>query len=245
MLRRERAAQAASSNSARRPTPAADECSTHGVAIGECGCNGGGARPFQNYTGMAVNAAAPAVPAMADPNVAGNWTVYQRCNPGCYPKALRQWSQYTDALREHAWRPEPYSDPMYDWLHMDTLYSDFITLLPGVSTNIDISPEAGTFAVYYYSVSIVDPTTQVSQVDWQIEQPSVPGCPTPCNVNGPILPAFVERVPQSCCGVPVVAWLDRRSENLPLRTVATNNQAAGNLTAQIQVRGYCCSTRIC
>lgn len=236
----------------------ANACGQCRLAIGQCSCSGGGASRVMLATsnprgipqgggGTLVADLGPTTP----PPDAGGWTVIPPVGRGCYPLKLCNdhgvptgWSRAMGEVMAMG-KQEPYIDTAYDWANMDVLYSDLITATPGVAVNVDVSPEQGTFAMFYYSLVAVDPTTQVSQVDWRITRPSVPGCPSPCNTPGPILSQFVSNNPESCCGIPLTAFLDKRNENVPLRTPFTNNQAAGDLLVQMQVRGYCCSTRIC
>lgn len=243
-----------------------NECGQCRLAIGQCSCNGGAQRqgtvmlavqqpttgvagdrfPGVLIPGGAVNSGQGAL--VAD---AGGWVVVPPVGPGGYPKSLCDsfgvptgWSR---AMREVMMmgKQEPYVDSAYDWANMDTLYSDITTVGPGATVTIPTSPEIGTFAAFYYNVLAVDPTTQVQQVDWRVTRPSVTGCPVPCSNPGPILAQFVQRVPEACCGIPLTAFMDERSRNVPLNTPFTNNQAAGDLLVQIEVRGYCCSSRIC
>lgn len=173
--------------------------------------------------------------------------------PGCYPlnacSAKREFKlvTYWDIIRkETRCRRAPYTDMAMDWVDMDYIVSPITTIGAGLTVPVNVQPSNGTFAVFYWDIVVVDPTTQVSQVDWRVDHPRVEGCPVPCaQPVGPMLSQFVQKVPEACCGNPLVAWLDRASENLPLTVSVTNNQAAGDLLAQVRVRGYCCSTRIC
>lgn len=256
----------------RARTSAAEECTQCRLAIGQCSCNGGGATTQQR---VSVIAAVQPTTTVADSRFsgvvapggavnsghglsveadgAGGWVVVPDVRPGGYPARLcdrmGQPVGWGRAMREVMMRgyQEPYVDPGYDMANMDTLYSDIVTATPGVPITIPTSPEVGTFAAFYYSVVAVDPATQVSQVDWRITRPSVIGCPTPCANPGPILAQFVMRAQDNgCCpGIPMTAFLDERTRNVPLSTPFTNNQAAGDLLVQIEVRGYCCSDRIC
>lgn len=236
---------------------ASDEpsCNQCRLVIGQCSCNGNVSMASANPRGIPQGGGGNLVgypqTAVAVPDNAGGWTVVPPVADGCFPRKLCDtygrpmgWGRAMAEVMARG-KAEPYVDPIYDFANMDVLYSEFITALPGVAINIDVSPEQGTFAGFYYSVVAVDPTTQVEQVDWQIVRPAVVGCPSPCSTAGPILPSFVRRSPDGCCGIPLSAFLDRRSETVPLRASFLNNQAAGNLLVQMEVRGYCCSTRIC
>lgn len=239
-----------------------------GLAIGGCGCGGGGGMAGGNGTLVgtgrgntmahaatsAANMATVAAALASNPLATAAWTELMMPSTGCYPRGACDQrgvmtSGWNRALAEVGWRSAPYQDVEYDFANMDVLYSEQVTLLPGVATAVNVSPNNGTFAAFYYTIAVVDPTTQMNVVDWTFDQPSVVGCPQPCDVGGGdagILSVFAQRVAESCkCGTPLAAWLDRNSEGSPLETLITNRQAAGNLTAQIQVRGYCCSTKIC
>lgn len=237
-------------------------CTRTGIAIGSCGCGGGGGAHGGDRIiyvgpdgrvispGMVVNNAAmpPVVAATLPPNVAGDWTVDQCPDRGCYPRSMfndgRPGALFSRAMAEHHWRPEPYTDPLYDEANMDPLYSDITIVAAGATVDILVSPEQGTFAAYYYNVVVTDPVTGVSQVDWVIGQPNVQGCPVACNVNGPILSQWVQKIPEACCGAKFRAFLDKESENSPL-VIPFTNESLGDQRVQIRVKGYCCSTKVC
>jgi len=244
---------------------AANECTQCKLAIGQCGCNGGprmpgsmaASMPLMPSTGIAdsrfpgVMAGVGVNEAAASGLSAQGWTVVPPVARGGYPRTLcDQYGQpvgWSRAMREvmAAGKMEPYQDPGYDFTNMDVIYSVPLDVLPGVSTNVDLSPEIGTFALFYYRIVALDPTTRVEQVDWEVSRPQVPGCPVPCSTSGQILSPFVRTSPENMCGIPLTAFLDERVRNVPLRTAFLNTQAAGNLTVQIEGRGYCCSERIC
>lgn len=215
---------------------------TDGIAIGSCGCGGGS--PTSMAYGGGSNIPLPGGNFTSNPGgpmPPGNdvWD----CNPGCYPRGYTQ-TRYMDALRGNL-MSRPGWNPYFDWLTMNSLYSAVVTALPGVPVDIDIAPANGTFAAFYWEIVAIDPATGVQSVDWQVQTPTVVGCPVDCETTEPILAPLVIKVPEACCGNPFAAWLDRASENVPLRVTFTNNQAAGNLSVQVRLRGICCSTRIC
>lgn len=216
-------------------------CGECGVAIGQCSCS---AMP---------TAAAYAPPSDLPSNLPPN--IYTPA-PGCFPAAacdsrgMFRTSTFSEALRNSRMRQAPYVDPAYDSMFMDTIVSDLAaassTVAAGASGTVELLPVAGTFALFYWEIVAVDPTTQVQQVDWRAGTPRVEGCPVPCGAGDRMmLPAFIQKVPEACCGQPLVAWLDRPSEDTPLQVPVQNNQAAGDLLFQVRGRGYCCSTRIC
>lgn len=217
-------------------------CGDCGLQIGQCGC----AMP----TSMMVDSSVPGGSGggfglVANPDV-------PQCNPGCFPRSacdvrsgLFLYESYSQQLRSSRMRKTPYADPSYDCIFMDTIFSAITTALPGVPIDIPLFPTAGTFALFYYEIVAVDPTTQVQQVDYTSGQPRVEGCPVPCGSGDVQALAQLTEPPQGFCGIPLVAWLDRESENTPLIVPFTNNQAAGNLSVQVKGRGYCCNTRVC
>lgn len=222
------------------------------IAIGQCGCGGA-----VSYASSGVP-----VPGGNGMNGSGNFTANPpgtgpgggglQCTPGCYPRSACdpdgrfRYEDYATALRNARMQKMPYVDPYFDSIWMQSIYSAVTTVAAGASVDIPLSPVAGTFALFYYDIVAVDPTTQVSQVDWRAGQPRIEGCPVPCG-SGEVqaLSQFVQKVPEACCGNPLIAWLDRPSEDTPLNVPFTNNQAAGDLLVQVRGRGYCCSTRIC
>lgn len=227
-------------------------CGECGLQIGQCGCNGAvsyasapdtGAPGGLGQYGLGGAGGFMATPGDGPPP----------CNPGCFPRSacdvrsgLFLYQSYSEQLRASRMRKMPYADPYYDSIHMDTIFSAVTTVGPGVSVDIPLFPTAGTFALFYYEIVAVEPLTQVQQVDWRAGQPRVEGCPVPCGTGDvEALSQFVMKVPEACCGTPLAAWLDRESENTPLVTPFTNNQAAGDLLVQIRGRGYCCNTRVC
>jgi len=175
------------------------------------------------------------------------------CNPGCYPRSacdirsgFFRYTTYAEQLRNSRMRKAPWSDPYYDSIYMDTLLSAITTVAAGASVDIPVTPTAGTFAAFYYEIVAVDPTTGVAQVDWTAGQPRVEGCPVPCGTGDQeALSQFVQKVPEACCGNPLAAWLDEERAGTPLLVPFTNTQAAGDLSVQIRLRGYCCNNRIC
>ncbi len=222
------------------------------IAIGQCSCAGGPtlfASSGVPIPGGGMNGAGDYV--ANPPGGPGNGG-FPTCTPGCYPRSACDpdgrfmFDSYSQQLRRSRMRKLPYTDPYFDSIWMDTIYSAVTTVAAGASVDIPLQPTAGTFALFYWDIVAVDPTTQVSQVDWRAGQPRVEGCPVPCG-SGDVeaLSQFVQKVPEACCGLPLIAWLDRPSEDTPLNVPFTNNQAAGDLLVQVRGRGYCCSTRIC
>lgn len=237
----------------------AGSCGQCRLAIGQCSCAGGSRvmMASANPRGIPQGGGGSLVADLGGPptQCPAGWTCVPPVANGCYPRSICDnlgspvgWSRAMMEVMAQG-KQEPYTDSHYDFANMDILYSDLTlaasTIAAGVTGNIDVSPEQGTFAAFYYRVVGVDPTTQVSQVDWRVTRPSVVGCPSPCNTPGPVLSQFVQVAQESCCGIPVAAFLDKRSESSPLRFTITNNQAAGDLLFQVEVRGYCCSTRVC
>lgn len=221
-----------------------------GIVIAQCGCGGG--MPVSYTSG--VDSSAPVNPGFSGaggfvanpPGIGDPW-------PGCFPRSLcdartmafksKSWAEM---LRNSRMARCPYQDPYYDSIWMDTLLSDITTVAAGARVDIPLQPTAGTFALFYYEIIAVDPTTQVQQVDWRSRRPRIEGCPVPCSTGDQDeLAQFTMKVPEACCGVPLVAWIDEESRNTPLLTNVINNQAAGDLLFQVKGRGYCCNERIC
>lgn len=194
----------------------------------------------------AEQAAAEAAAAEAAAQASGDWTVGLQPNPGCYPRGMhRTLDAFGVMLADQAGRPAPYSDPIYDFCNMDSLYSDITDVAAGATVNITVEPNQGTFGAFYWDIVAVDDATGVEVNDWENDQPFVQGCPTPCDVNGPILAQFSQQTPEQCCGKPFRAFLDEESRNAPLNIPFTNNQGAGTMRVQVRVRGYCCSSKVC
>lgn len=217
------------------------------IAIGQCSCSAGMPTSFASSAGGNGNGFGSAGAYVANPPGGGII-----CTPGCYPRSACdpdgrfRYDDYASRLRDARIQKTPYADPYFDSIWMQSIYSAVTTVPAGTSVDIPLTPVNGTFALFYYDIVAVDPTTQVAQVDWRAGQPRVEGCPVPCG-SGDVeaLSQFVQKVPEACCGNPLVAWLDRPSEDTPLNVPVTNNQAAGDLLFQVRGRGYCCSTRIC
>ena len=211
----------------------------NGVVIAQCGCGVGGSRAF-------------AAAASAGHGNGGSGVVPDPMT-GCYPRSIcdsrtmafksDSWGQM---LRNSRMSQTPYADPFYDSVWMDEIWSTPTLVGPGLTVNLTLAPTAGTFALFYYDILAVDPTTQVAQVDWRAARPRIESCPVPCSTGTQAaLAQFVMKVPESCCGKPLVAWLDEVSRNTPLVIPFTNNQASGDLLVQVGGRGYCCNERIC
>lgn len=216
-----------------------EKCGVHGMAIGQCGC--AVAAPMAAVMAPVTTSAAGAVADSAAAMIPASLL----CRPGSYPEGGSVFG-WRDALRNSRMTRAPYVDPAMDAIEMDTLYSEIFTALPGVPIDLEVSPVTGRFVAAYWEIVAVDPTTQVEQVDWTAGQPRIEGCPVPCQTGDEeALAQFVMKVPEACCGQPGLFWLDKRSEDSPLVVPFTNQQASGNLSVQIRLRGYCCSTKIC
>jgi hypothetical protein len=210
----------------------------NGVVIAQCGCGVGGSRAFAAAASAGHGSGGAMVP---DPMT------------GCYPRSICD--NRTMAFKSESWgamlrnsrmNQTPYVDPFYDSVWMDEIWSTPTTVGPGLTVNLTLAPTAGTFALFYYDILAVDTTTQVAQVDWRAARPRIESCPVPCSTGtSAALAQFVMKVPEACCGKPLVAWLDEVSRNTPLVIPFTNNQAAGDLLVQVGGRGYCCNERIC
>lgn len=144
--------------------------------------------------------------------------------------------------------PEPHTDCSWDYTNMDTLYSNVTAIGAGLTVNVEVEPEAGCFFAFYWRVIVRDPTTGVASVDWAWSRPRVEGCPIACDDLARVIASqfapVADPLDQRCCGMPIRAFLQRPSEELPLQ-VPIINQSAAALDAQVEVRGFCCSTRIC
>lgn len=247
----------------------ADGCETCGAVVGSCGCNGGGRvaqmrsssiprRPPVGGSGSLV-ANPPSTPPMPpqpygtdvyDPSE--SW--WGTCKPcaGCSPRQFTdsRWRKMLSALRgaggDLAGRRAPYLDHLADFTELDTLYSDPTTIGAGLTVNVEVQPEAGCFLAAYYRLVVRTPADGISSVDWTYRKPRIQGCPVPCdNLDRNIAAQFGMSVPEACpCGIPLLAWIQRPGDDLPLQIPITNN-TAGDLVAQVEVRGFCCDGRIC
>lgn len=211
-----------------------------GFRIGACGCNGAGVR------GAAVAASVGGAVAAAAPPARG-WVGACSCDAPLFPRGFDQ-DAYRDALGKLN-PQEPYVDMLHDFMTMDVLYSNITTIAPsavGVVTNVNVLPEAGCFLAFYWRIIVRTDGDGLQQVDWRYRRPRIQGCPIECdNLDRDIMGQFAMSTPEACpCGIPLRAFIQRPSENLPLQVPVTNTGAA-DITAQVEVRGFCCSTRIC
>jgi hypothetical protein len=221
-------------------------CGECGLKIGQCSCSNGSARAFASAPGAGGGMGGGSGNYVATP------FDVPTPGPGCYPRSACDRDSrfvtrtYAEVLRDSRMAKAPYMDPYYDSIYMDELVSEPTTLPAAVTTNIEVTPQFGTFAAFYYEIVVVDPNTQVQQVDWRSARPRVEGCPVPCGSGDTLsLAQLVQKVPEACCGNPLVAWLDESARNVPLIVPVANNQAAGDLLGQVRLRGYCCSNRVC
>lgn len=235
------------------PSPKSARCVECGFRVGSCGCGGGvpsGRVPVVPRTatgggnGMAGSGNFQANPLPTNDGGRDGWWNHCSCDPGCFPNGFDQ-GAYRSALRDVA-PSAPYADPMMDFVNMDTLYSDITTVAAAATVNVEVEPEAGCFLAFYYRIIVRTDADGMQQVDWTYRKPRVSGCPVACdNIDRNIMGQFAMSVPEACpCGIPLRAFLQRPSENLPLIVPVTNGGAAA-ITAQVEVRGFCCSTRIC
>jgi hypothetical protein len=209
-----------------------------GFRIGACGCNGVGTR------GSAVAASVAGAVAGSAAQVAAGWQRGCSCDAPLFPRGFDQ-DAYRDALVKLD-PQEPYVDMLHDFMTMDVLYSNIVTIAAGLTVNVPVLPEAGCFLAFYWRIIVRTPGDGLQQVDWTYQRPRIQGCPIECdNLDRNIMGQFAMSTPEACpCGIPLRAFIQRPSENLPLNTPVTNGGAA-DITAQVEARGFCCSTRIC
>lgn len=230
-----------------------DDCRTCGAVVGACGCSS--ARVGQS-TGVPMNGNGAfgsfvATPPGVDPGASDRWWDNCRLGAPCFPVGYTdaRWRKVLSMLRQEelAGRRAPYLSPDLDYMELDTLYSD-ITTIPagGAVTNVNVQPEAGQFLVAYYRIIVRTAADGLQQVDYTYRKPRISGCPVPCdNLDRNIMAQFGTHTIETCpCGIPLLAWIQRQGEVIPLQ-VPLINGAAVDLTAQVEVRGFCCDQRIC
>lgn len=226
-----------------------DCCGACGISIGSCSCNGGA-----GYSPGAMSPAREkwaAEQSAARPAGADQWGRMLRMTDGCYP---RDWHgaatpTFASVLRGELYQRcggvEPWSDPTWDWNHMDTVY---VTQSVGAlsTASIDVQPVQGTFTMFYYTLIARDRFTGALQDAWTYRQPAVRNCPVQCAQNDVDIPSqFASRMPEGCCGIPKIAFLAKPSDDSPLEIRVTNAQSAGALEFTVEIRGYCCSSKVC
>lgn len=140
----------------------------------------------------------------------------------------------------------PYLDAVKDCLFMKTIASALTAVGIGATVNIDVSPLNGWFDAYYIDVvTFLTGGVDAGPDSANMTIPTVVGCPIQaCDTGLPINLRFFQARDACCCGRPFRAIIPRTSEGTPLRTAVTNLNAAA-ITAQVVVRGFCFSTRIC
>lgn len=237
-----------------------------GAVVGGCGCNGGGATSYASsgvptgtvFTppGMGNFVATPSGPQPPGPYGAdygpssdrwwNNFCLSAPCFPAGYTEA--RWRRVIAMLRgeDLAGRRAPYLDTHLDYMELDTLYSAITNVPAGTTVNVDVQPEAGSFLVAYYRIIGRTAVDGLQQVDYTYRKPRISGCPVPCdNLDREIMAQFGTNSIETCpCGIPLLAWIQRTAEVLPLQVPVTNT-AAVDITFQVEVRGFCCDQRIC
>lgn len=225
-----------------------------GAVVGGCGCTGGkvgqstGVPTGNGFTpggmGYVANPSGPG----RDPS--DDWWNNCRLGAPCFPAGYTEarWRKVLSQLRseELAGRRAPYLDMVADYMELDTLYSDITTVAPTITANIPVQPEAGQFLVAYYRIIARTAGDGLQQFDYTTRKPRISGCPVPCdNLDRNIMSQFTTHTPETCpCGIPLLAWIQRAGEVIPLQVPVTNG-AAVDLTFQVEVRGFCCDQRIC
>lgn len=207
-----------------------------GIRIGGCGCGGVRGAAVASSVGGSIVAAAPP---------ANGWIGACSCDAPNFPRGFDK-RAYQQALADMN-PQEPYVDMMHDFMTMDVLYSNVTTVGAGATVNVPVLPEAGCFLAFYWRIIVRTSGDGLQQVDWTYRRPRIQGCPIECdNLDRDIMGQFAMSTPEACpCGIPLRAFIQRPSENLPLIVPVTNTSLAADLTAQLEVRGFCCSTRIC
>lgn len=235
-----------------------------GAVVGGCGCSGG--RVGATSTGVPLgngfspnglgftanpNGVPPGTPGFdMGPMSSDDWWANFRLASPCFPAGYTEarWRKVIAQLRNEdlAGRRAPYCNPALDYMELDTLYSDITTIAPGVTANINVQPEAGQFLVAYYRIIARTAIDGLQQVDYTTRKPRISGCPVPCdNLDRNIMSQFTTNTIETCpCGIPLLAWIQRQGEVIPLQVPVTNG-AAVDLTFQVEVRGFCCDQRIC
>jgi hypothetical protein len=191
-------------------------------------------------------------PSGPGPGDGGSDEWWNNCRLGapCFPVGYSdaRWRKVIAHLRseELAGRRAPYISPLLDFMELDTLYSDITTVAAGVLANVTVQPEAGQFLVAYYRIIARIAADGLQQVDYTYRKPRISGCPVPCdNLDRNVMAQFGTSTIESCpCGIPLLAWIQRQGEVIPLLVPVTNG-AAVDMTFQVEVRGFCCDQRIC
>lgn len=222
------------------------------VKIGQCG--GCGGNRYQGCScdvcGIAGGVVQGGVAAAYAPGSGPgrHWGFGFAASPGCFPNGYNDKAAGSALAMEYPNMAEPYKDPWQDCINMDTLYSPVTSVGAATTVNVTVQPEAGCFLAFYYRLVVRDPVTGIQSVDWTYRRPRIQGCPIACdNIDRDIMGQFGMTVPEAgpcCCGLPLRAFIQRAAEALPLIVPVTNTSAAA-LDAQVEVRGFCCSTRIC
>lgn len=211
------------------------KCPTCNFRVGACGCAGVANGSVAASVSGAVAGSAPS---------SRGWIRACSCDAPMFPRGFDK-DAYRDALTKLD-PAEPYVDMLHDFMTMDVLYSNVTTVGAGLTQNVQVLPEAGCFLAFYWRIIVRTAADGLQQVDWTYRRPRIQGCPIECdNLDRDIMGQFAMSTPEACpCGIPLRAFIQRPSENLPL-IVPVTNTAAGDITAQVEVRGFCCSTRIC
>jgi hypothetical protein len=148
-------------------------------------------------------------------------------------------------LSQFGGRETPYVDPAADCRNLDTIYSArFAGSAGGVEQTIEITPDRGSFLAVYYHIAVWVTATGVPDPNWSYRRPRVDECPVPCDdLDTAIQGVFAAKTTETCCcGVPFIGYLQRSSEDAPLEIPITIPELS---TGQIELRGFCCSTRLC
>lgn len=141
----------------------------------------------------------------------------------------------------------PYKDAIRDCIMMKTIASAPTAVGIGATVNVDVAPAQGWFDAYYIDVvAWLTGGIDAGPDSFNMSQPTVVGCPpSACDTGVAINRYFYAARDACCCGRPFRAVVPSPSSAAtPLRTAITNLNAAA-ITAQVIVRGFCYSGRIC
>lgn len=224
-------------------------CAACGIirVAGSCGCNGGSSLPRPGDPFFTPNPG-PMLPPTGIPQPVplvrdSGWLGC--CEFKAFDRAVNVTRLRQALMQQFGDRRTPYMDVQRDCMDLDVIYSErFAGAAGGGEQEIEITPTRGSFLALYYTIAVWTTATGVATPLWTHERPRVDECPVPCDdLDNEIQGVFSQKVEEACCcGVPFLAYLQRSSEDAPLVVPITIPELA---TGQIQLRGFCCSTRLC
>jgi hypothetical protein len=131
----------------------------------------------------------------------------------------------------------PYWDMVRDAMYM-TIVAGEATIAGGATTEVVIQPTQGWFDGFYVEIYAVDAANPQTRQRVRVGRFFVGDCPGDCRTISIFSDVFEAN--QACCnGRPLRARFSRAADGNDLRVEITNPNAAGNVIAQVLVRGYC------